>query len=184
MRLAFFLLTRRGGEFDFVVGAHLFGEQSQLVRVIPVHPVAQPLRLFGLSCGEAEHAAFAFVDEVVNAVLVDGGLRAQAELLFDLDLDPQTLAVEAVLVALVVTHHREESLIGVFVGASPGVVDAHRIVGRDRAVEEAPAFLAAILFAKFFEDRLVFPELQNGVLTAYEIGVFNFLEHACWYLSS
>ncbi len=152
VRLAFFLLARRSGEVDFVVAAHLFGEQPQLVRIVPVHPVSEPYGLLGLPRGELEHPAFALVDEVVDAVLVDGGLRAQTQLLFDFDFDPQTLAIEPVLVALVVTHHGEESLIGVFVSAAPGVVDAHRIVGRDRAVEEAPAFPASVLLTQLPED--------------------------------
>ena len=60
-------------------------------------------------------------------------LVVKPELALDVDLDPQALAVEAVLVALVLAEHRVEALVEVLVGAAPGVVDAHRVVGRDRA---------------------------------------------------
>ena len=54
------------------------------------------------------------------------------------DLDPQALAVEAVLVALVLAEHRVEALVQVLVRPTPRVVDAHRVVGGDGAVEERP----------------------------------------------
>ena len=44
-----------------------------------------------------------------------------------------------------------EALVEVLVGAAPGVVDAHRVVGRDRAVEEAPARPAGVLGAEALE---------------------------------
>ena len=69
----------------------------------------------------------------------------QLQFLLDLDLDPEALAVEAVLVAQLVAGHGEVALVGVLVGAAPGVVDAHRVVGGDRAVEEGPLRLAAVL---------------------------------------
>ena len=171
------LLSAGGRKVDGFVRANFLCEQTQLIGIVPVHPVSEPDRLLGLSRGEGEDAAFALVHKVVDAVFVDGGLCAQAQLFFDLDLNPQSLAVEAVLVPLVVAHHREESLVGVLVGAAPGVVDAHRIVCGDRPVEEAPARPASVSLTQLLEDFLILPELQSRVLTTNEIGVFDFLEH-------
>ena len=101
----------------------------------------------------------------------------QAQFFFDLDLDPEPLAVEAVLIALLVPGHGEVALIGVLVGPAPGVVDAHRVVGRDRAVEERPARLAAVLGPELFEDLALVPELQDGPLPGREIDLrFDFFE--------
>ena len=101
----------------------------------------------------------------------------RAELLLDLDFDPQALAVEAVLVAQLVAGHGEVALVGVLVGAAPGVVDAHRVVGGDGAVEEAPRRLARILLPQSGEDVLLGPEAKHVVLAADKFSVANLLEH-------
>ena len=85
------------------------------------------------------------LDELGDAERLDVALRGEAQVALDVDLDPQALAVEAVLVALVLAQHRVEPLVEVLVRAAPGVVDAHRVVGGDRPVEEAPAGSAGVL---------------------------------------
>ena len=79
---------------------------ERVVVVVPVHPLAEPLRLLGLHLGEARDALLAPLGELGEPVLLDLALRVEAELLLDLDLDPEPLAVEAVLVALVVAAER------------------------------------------------------------------------------
>src|SRR3990172_6871220 len=79
-------------------------------------------------------------------------LGPKPQLSFDLHLHPQPLAVEAVLVALPVAEHGVVALEEVLVGAAPGMVHAHRVVGRDRPIEEGPAHrrgggLGGVLFA-------------------------------------
>src|SRR5205807_498576 len=79
------------------------------------------------------------------------------------------LAVEAVLVALVEPAQRLVSLEDVFQSATPGMVDAHRVVRGDRPVEEAEALAAAILLPQLVEDPLAVPPgedvlLQGGVV--------------------
>ena len=58
------------------------------------------------------------------------------KLFFDLDLDPKPLAVETVLIPLFFTEHRLKPLKEIFVGATPTMVHAHRVVRRDRPVDE------------------------------------------------
>ena len=124
----------------------VFAEQAaqapQLGWIVPVHPVAQADGLIGLHRGKFEHAHLAQLDEFGQAKGLNVALALEAQFFFDIHLNPQALAVEAVLPALVVALHRVETLEEVFVRAPPGVVDAHRIVGRNRAIEEAPAFVA------------------------------------------
>ena len=72
------------------------------VVVAPVHPHAEALRLLGHHADVARDALLAALRELGDPVVLDLALRVEPELLLDLDLDPEALAVEAVLVALVV----------------------------------------------------------------------------------
>ena len=94
--------------------------------------------------------------------------EVKPEVALDVDLDPQALAVEPVLVALVLAEHRVEALVEVLVGAAPGVMDAHRVVGRDRAVEEAPPRTAGVLGAQPRERPTLAPQIQDLVLLGDE----------------
>src|SRR5262249_42362843 len=106
---------------------------------------------------------------------LDVALALELQLLLDLDLDPQPLAVEAVLVALVLAEHGVEALEGVLVGAAPGVVDAHRVVGGDGAVEEGPADAARVLLAEGLEGPCAVPELEHRPLLGGEIDLSLYL---------
>ena len=119
--------------------AEQVAQAAQLVGVVPVHPHPEPDRLLGLARGVGQDALLAERHELGDPERLDVALGREPEVALDVDLDPQALAVEPVLVALVLAEHRVEALVEVLVGAAPGVVDAHRVVGRDRAVEEAPA---------------------------------------------
>ena len=109
------------------------------VAVLPVHPHAEPLALLGLKRGEGVNPRLAQLHEAIDPERLDLAFVVEAELLLDLDLDPQPLAVESVLVALPLAEHGVVALVEILVGATPRVVHAHRVIGRDRAVEEAPA---------------------------------------------
>ena len=146
-------------------------EPAQLVGVVPVHPHAEPDRLLGLAGRVGEDPLLAQAHEAVDPVVLDVALRGEAEVALDVDLDPQALAVEPVLVALVLAEHRVEALVEVLVGAAPGVVDAHRVVGRDRAVEEAPARAAGVLRAEAGERAPVAPLGEDLVLLGDEVGL-------------
>ncbi len=138
--------------------------------------------MFGLDGGVFEDAAFAFLHELIDAELFDGTFGTEAELLFDFDFDPEALAVESILVTEIAAIHGPVALEGVFVGAAPGVVDAHGIVGRDGAVEKTPRLFAGVFGPEFLEDVAFVPELEDGVLTRDEFGVVDFGEHRWWRL--
>src|SRR4029077_14699293 len=86
------------------------------------------------------------------------------------DLDPQALAVESVLVAVVLAQHRVEPLVEVLVRAAPRVMDAHRVVRGDRSIEEAPARTPGVLLAQAGERAPVTPLGQELVLLSDEVG--------------
>ena len=115
--------------------------RERVVVVVPVHPHAEALRLLGDHLGVLGDPLLAPRRELGEPVLLDVALRVQAERLLDLDLDPEALAVEAVLVALVEAAQRLVALEDVLQRAAPGVVDAHRVVRGDRPVDEAPALV-------------------------------------------
>ena len=128
-------------------------------------------RLLGLARGVGQHALLAERHELGDAVGLDVALAREAEVPLDVDLDPQALAVEAVLLALVLAEHGVEALEEVLVGPAPGVVDAHRVVGRDRPVEEAPVRPAGVLGAQPRERPALPPLVEDVVLLRDEIGL-------------
>ena len=98
-------------------------------------------------------------------------LLVKPELALDVDLDPEALAVEAVLPALVLAEHRVEAAEDVLVRPAPGVVDAHRVVGRDRPVEEGPVRAARVLGAQLREGGALAPEVEDAVLLGSQVGL-------------
>ena len=141
------------------------------VAAVPVHPLAQPSRLLRLDARVLGHAVAAGAREAVEPVLLDLGLGVEPQRLLDLDLDPQPLAVEAVLVALVAAQHGVVALPDVLQRAAPGVVHAHRVVGRDRAVEERVGGAAAVLVAELLEGALALPAIEGSMLELDVIGL-------------
>ena len=108
---------------------------------------------------------------------MDSGFCPETKLLLNFDLNPQSLTVEPVLVSLVVASHGEKALIRIFVRSAPGVVNAHRVVGRDRSVEKAPSFAACIFATQLLKNLLDIPELQDRVFTSNKIAVGDGLKH-------
>ena len=116
-----------------------------VVRVIPLHEVAETL---GLACddvGEMVDAGFALFNKLADTVCLDFLLGFEAFFLFYFNLDPQTLAVVAILKPLAVTLHVPEAEEEVFVSSSPRMVDAHQVVCSDRAVDEGVVFLGVVV---------------------------------------
>ena len=141
-----------------------------VVVVVPVHPAAEAPVLVRDHLCELGDPLTAARGELRDPVLLDLALRVQAERLLDLDLDPEALAVETVLVALVESAQRLVALEDVFQRAAPGVVHAHRVVRRDRPVDEAPALAAPVLLAEPVEDALVVPPGEDLALESGVIG--------------
>src|SRR3954449_2695020 len=77
---------------------------------LPVHPHAEPLRLLSLDARVLGHPVAARAREAVEPVGLDLVLGVEPERLLDLDLDPEPLAVEAVLVAQILSQSRVVAL--------------------------------------------------------------------------
>ena len=114
----------------------------------PVHPLAEPDRALGELGRRTLHDRATLTSERFEAVLLDVALRVEAELLLDPDFDPQPLAVEAVLVALVKPAQRLVALEHVFERAAPGRVHGERLVRRDRSVDEAEPWAVLVQRAR------------------------------------
>ena len=121
----------------------------------------EALRLVGEHLRVLGHALAAARGELGEPVLLDLVLRVEPERPLDLDLDPEALAVEAVLVAEVEAAQRVVALEDVLERAAPGVVDAHRVVRGDRPVDEAPGRAAGVLLAQPLEGALTLPPLEQ-----------------------
>src|SRR4029077_6408341 len=143
---------------DVVVGV-------RVVRVVPVHPLTEADGLLRDRLSGAIDARAARVGEPADAVRLDVPLAVQVQLALDLHLDPEALAVEAVLVALVLAEHGVVALIDVLVRARPPVVDAHGLdVGRDRAVIEGIVRVSGVLLPQHVEAALALPQLEHAML--------------------
>src|ERR671911_595282 len=137
---------------------------ERVVAVRPVHPHSQAARLLGDHVGEMGDALLAALGELRNAVLLDLPFRVQPQRLLDLDLDPEALAVEAVLIALAEAAEGLVALKDVLERPAPRVMDAHRVVGRDRAVDEAPPRPVGVLLPEPLEDPLALPPREDPAL--------------------
>src|SRR5581483_9783789 len=92
------------------------------------------------------------------------------ELPLHADLDPEALAVEPVLEALVEAAQRLVALEDVLQRPSPGGVDRELLVGGDRAVGERPRRRAAVLRPQLLERLLALPEVEDLELERVRIG--------------
>ena len=144
---------------------------ERVVVGVPVHPHPEPPRLLGDHLGELRDPLLAALGELGEPVLLDVALRVQSERALHLDLDPEALAVEAVLVALVEAPERLVALEDVLQRSSPRVMDAHRVVRRDRAVHEAEARPAAVQLPELLERVLPLPELEDLELETVMVGL-------------
>src|SRR5215467_14414080 len=106
----------------------------------------------------------ALLHEVADAIVLDLVLVVESKLFLYLNLHPQALAVEAVLIALPVASHRVEALPEILIGATPGMMDSHRIVGGDRTVDERPALGGGIVAVKvFMQDAALIPPVLHAL---------------------
>jgi len=104
-------------------------------------------------------------------------LRAIPQFFFHFDFNPESLAVKTVLKTKFMPSHGVITLVGVFVGSSPGVMNTHRIVGSHRTVNKAPFGFALIFPAKLIKRLVFFPEFEDFVFTFDKAGVSDFLKH-------
>ncbi len=160
-----------------------------LIGNVEVHPIAEPDRLIGLNAGELIDPVLAHLHELGNGShavsgyeVLDVAFRfhpnaAVFELFFNLDLDPQPLTVEALLIAQFMAGHGEIALVDILVRPAPGMMHAHRIVGSDGTIEKRPFRLAAILFAEFGKGVNLLPEIENELFLRGEIDLrFNLVK--------
>jgi hypothetical protein len=144
--------------------------RERVVVVAPVHPLAETLLAAGELRRRPDDLLPAFARELREPVLLDFALGVQAQLALDADLDPESLAIEAVLIALVEAAQSFVPLEDVLERAPPGGVDAERLVGGHRAVDEAPDRTAPVLLAERAEDVAFIPPVEDLAFDRRMIG--------------
>ena len=133
------------------------GQFTQVIRLVPVHPVPQPNGLFRLHGGETQYPLLAFAHEGIQAVGFDVSLGPETQFLLHLHLDPQSLTVEAVLVAQFPAAHGPEAAEHVLVGTPPPVMHAEWVIGRYRPVQKGPSGLSSAQATQGAKGVGVFP---------------------------
>src|SRR5712691_1024734 len=73
--------------------------------------------------------------------------------------------------------HRVVALISVLVSPPPSMMHPHRVIRRDRPVEEIPLRLPRVLLPQFFKDAVLRPKFENLMLALDETGVTDFFKH-------
>src|SRR3954447_25094822 len=148
------------------------------VVVSPVHPLAEALRALPELVRRPHDLVAAAARELLEPELLDVALRVEAEVVLDADLDPEALAVEAVLVALVEALERLVALEDVLQRPAPGGVDEKRLVRGDRPVDEREGRAAPVLLAQLLEDPGLLPPVEDLLLDGRMVGYFRQrLEH-------
>src|SRR5258708_18519004 len=135
-----------------------------VVVLAPVHPLAEPDRAGDEVGGRLLHDLAALSGEGLEAVFLDLPLRVEAELLLDANLDPQALAVESVLVALVEAVHRLVAQEGVLQRPAPCRMHAENLVRGDRPVDEAEPRTPRVGGPDLGENVLSIPEIEDREL--------------------
>ena len=75
------------------------------------------------------------------------------------------------MIALRVALHGLEALKDILVRASPGMVDAHGVIGRNRTVNERPARIVFVLCDELVEGSGILPKLEDPMLHAGKVEV-------------
>ena len=104
--------------------------------------------MLDLAFGKGEDTLFTTLHKFVDTVGFDFAFVLQAQFFLNLDLDPQTLAVKAVLITLLVALHGLKALVQVLVCASPGMMNSHGVVRRYGTIQERVLFVAVLIAAQ------------------------------------
>ena len=137
--------------------------------------MTESLRLLCDNGSKFIDSVLAFAGEFIEAVFFYVLFGFEAELLFCADLNPKALRVKAVLIAAVKALHGLVSQENILKRASPGVVNAHGIVGSNGAVKEAEASVAAVFSLQLAKAIILLPKAHNLML-GFDECVF-FLSH-------
>ncbi len=157
------------GDLLLSIFQQLVGQIAQHVGVVPVHPITEADGLLRLPGCLSQDARLALQNERREAIGLDVVLGFEAHFLLDLDLNPQALAVKAILIALLVAAHGPEPLPKILVGPAPSVVQAHGVVGRDRSVDKGPMRRAFAQLVELFKRLGACPPLQDLALQFDEV---------------
>jgi len=134
------------------------------VGVVEVDPEADPLGQPVPLLDVLEDRLAAALVELGDAVLLDLLLGGDAELLLDLELDRQAVAVPARLARHPVAAHRSVAGVDVLEDAGENVVGAGAAVCRGRPLVEAPDFRTLALLERALEDIALAPALEHPLL--------------------
>ena len=144
------------------------GVLERVVGVVGVDPEADPLGELRPLVDVAQHRLAALGVELGHAVALDVLLRLEAELLLDLELDRQAVAVPPALAPRMLAAHRVEAREHVLEHATEHVVRAGAPVGGGRALVEHVGLGALAAADRLVEHVALAPALENPLLEGGE----------------
>src|SRR5690606_30826260 len=119
----------------------------------------------------AAHRLAAALVERLDAVGLDLGLAVEPELLLDLELHRQAVAVPAALAGHVAPPHRLEAGEDVLEDAGPHVVEAGPAVGGRGPLVEDPGLRALAEAGRLLDDAALPPAGEDAVLEGRQVEV-------------
>ena len=139
------------------------------VRVLGVDPHGRPLGDLGEVPDVALHRLATAVVELGDAVGLDVVLVVEAQLLLDLELDREAVAVPAPLAGNVAPAHGLETRVEVLEHTGPHVVQARAPIGRRRALVEDPRRRALAQVLHLVEEPDLAPVREHLLLERDEV---------------
>ena len=150
--------------FDVVI---LIGD----IRMLHVHPVADLIAHDLPVMQVLPDGLLAFLDERLDAVLLNLRLAVQTQRLFNFQLNGQTVGIPACLAQDAVPLHRPVTRNQVFDDARFDMADMRAAIGGRRAVEERQPLCAVAEMERTADDVLVFPQLGDFFLARREVQI-------------
>ncbi len=148
------------------------GRVKGVVRVLDIGPVTNAFGEPFEFADVREHRFTTESRELADAHLLDDGpLARDAELLFHLHLDRQSVGVPARATSDETALHGLVATEEILVDASPHVVQSGHAVGGGRTLVEHPRFGALAVFHRAREDVVRLPASQLGFFDGHKINV-------------
>ena len=155
------------------------------VGMLHIHPEAHALGHILPQMQVFPHAFLAFLDEGLDAVLLDLGLAIQAQLLFHFQLHRQAMGIPAGNAQHVFALHGLITGDQILDGAGQHVADMGLAVGGRRAVKEGKVLPAVPQMEALFLNAVLLPEGEHFLFAGGEIHVRrHFFVHSSLLLSA
>ena len=141
------------------------------VRIVHIRPESYTVAHLLPLVAVFPNAFLTFFDEWLNAVFLDLGLAAYAELFFDLKLNGKSVGIPAALTKNVIALHNTVTENKVLDGSCLNVADMGLAVCRGRSLNPSKSGISLSQFYTFSENVVLLPEVKNFHFSVHEVEI-------------